>query len=111
MSMFQSVTGATAKDCIIDDKMDRVIFVINPGEMGLAIGKNGVVIKKEQNVNEDMSLEPLTDYSKFKADCEKILNKYQSESFTTVTIRPATVCGYSPRQRLDVIVNILTNYV
>jgi nucleoside-diphosphate-sugar epimerase len=56
-----------------------------------------------------MSLEPLTDYSKFKADCEKILAPYQSESFTTVTVRPATVCGYSTRQRLDVVVNILTN--
>jgi nucleoside-diphosphate-sugar epimerase len=56
-----------------------------------------------------MSLEPLTDYSKFKADCEKILAEYQSADFTTVTIRPATVCGYSPRQRLDVVVNILTN--
>ena len=56
-----------------------------------------------------MSLEPLTDYSRFKADCEKILLKYQTENFNTVTIRPATVCGYSPRQRLDVVVNILTN--
>ena len=66
-------------------------------------------VKEEPNVNEDMSLEPLTDYSRFKADCEKILAKYQSDDFTTVTIRPATVCGYSPRQRLDVVVNILTN--
>jgi len=66
-------------------------------------------IKDEQNVHEGMSLEPLTDYSKFKADCEKILAPYQSEDFTTVTIRPATVCGYSRRQRLDVVVNILTN--
>ncbi len=66
-------------------------------------------IKKEQNVNETMSLEPLTDYSKFKADCEKILFKYQSSKFTPVVIRPATVCGYAPRQRLDVVVNILTN--
>ena len=56
-----------------------------------------------------MTLEPLTDYSKFKADCESLLTKYQSDDFTTVTIRPATVCGYSPRQRLDVVVNILTN--
>ena len=66
-------------------------------------------IKEEEDVHEEMILEPLTDYSRFKADCEKILAEYQSEDFTMVTIRPATVCGYSPRQRLDVIVNILTN--
>ena len=66
-------------------------------------------IKEEQNVNEEMILEPLTDYSRFKADCERILNEAQTTDFTTVTIRPATVCGYSPRQRLDVVVNILTN--
>lgn len=66
-------------------------------------------VKDEPNVTEDFSLEPLTDYSKFKAECEKILAEYQSPDFTTVTIRPATVCGYSPRQRLDVVVNILTN--
>ena len=56
-----------------------------------------------------MPLEPLTDYSKYKADCEVILNNYVSENFTPIVIRPATVCGYSPRQRLDVVVNILTN--
>ena len=66
-------------------------------------------VKIEKNVNENMSLEPLTDYSKFKADCEKILFKYKSKDFVTVTLRPATVCGYSPRQRLDLVVNILTN--
>ncbi|MDA9785957.1 SDR family oxidoreductase [Gammaproteobacteria bacterium] len=66
-------------------------------------------VKEEKNVHELMSLEPLTDYSIFKADCEKILAEYQSDTFTTVTIRPATVCGYSKRQRLDVVVNILTN--
>ena len=66
-------------------------------------------VKKEKNVNEKMSLEPLTDYSKFKAECEKILISYQSDDFTPIIIRPATVCGYSPRQRLDVVVNILTN--
>ncbi|MGK7873294.1 MAG: NAD-dependent epimerase/dehydratase family protein [Xenococcaceae cyanobacterium] len=66
-------------------------------------------IKEEPDVHEEMSLEPLTDYSRFKADCETILAKYQSPEFTTVTIRPATVCGYSPRQRLDVVVNILSN--
>jgi len=67
-------------------------------------------VKQEQNVDESMTLEPLTDYSQFKADCEQILLEYQSPDFTTVTIRPATVCGYSPRQRLDVVVNILTNF-
>ena len=66
-------------------------------------------VKSEPNVSEDMSLEPLTDYSKFKAECEKILFEYQSSDFTTVVIRPATVCGYSRRQRLDVVVNILSN--
>ena len=66
-------------------------------------------IKNEKNVHEDMSLEPLTDYSKFKVECELILSRYNSDDFTTVTIRPATVCGYSTRQRLDVVVNILTN--
>ena len=66
-------------------------------------------IKNEKNVHEDMSLEPLTDYSKFKVECESILSRYNSDDFTTVTIRPATVCGYSKRQRLDVVVNILTN--
>tara|TARA_B100001175_G_scaffold59938_1_gene48526 strand:+ start:9605 stop:10582 length:978 start_codon:yes stop_codon:yes gene_type:complete len=66
-------------------------------------------IKKDKNVYEDMTLEPLTDYSKFKADCEKILYKHSSSDFVTTVIRPATVCGYSKRQRLDLVVNILTN--
>lgn len=67
-------------------------------------------IKNESNVTEEMSLEPLTDYSRFKADCEKILFKYMDDSFTCTVLRPATVCGYAPRQRLDVVVNILTNH-
>lgn len=66
-------------------------------------------IKDEKDVHEEMNLEPLTDYSKFKAECEKILIKHKSDNFETITVRPATVCGYSKRQRLDVIVNILTN--
>jgi nucleoside-diphosphate-sugar epimerase len=67
-------------------------------------------IKDTPEVTEDMELEPLTDYSIFKAECEKILSKYPSEDFTCTTIRPATVCGYSPRLRLDLTVNILTNF-
>ncbi len=66
-------------------------------------------IKKVKNVIEKMKLSPLTDYSRFKAKCEKILNKYGSDDFIVTTIRPATVCGYGSRQRLDVVVNILSN--
>ncbi len=66
-------------------------------------------IKKEKNVHEDLKLEPLTDYSKFKVECENILSEHTSENFETVIVRPATVCGYARRQRLDVVVNILTN--
>jgi nucleoside-diphosphate-sugar epimerase len=67
-------------------------------------------VKDDPSVTEDLSLEPLTDYSKFKADCEAVLQQESSDDFVTCTIRPATVCGFSPRQRLDVIVNILTNH-
>jgi nucleoside-diphosphate-sugar epimerase len=67
-------------------------------------------VKKEAQVTEELSLEPLTDYSKFKAMCEKVLEEEREPGFVTLTLRPATVCGYGPRQRLDVIVNILTNH-
>ncbi len=50
MSLFQSVTGATARDCVDDEKQDRVIFVVNTGKMGLAIGKGGIHIKSLQNI-------------------------------------------------------------
>jgi len=61
-------------------------------------------------VTEEHPLIPVTDYNKFKGLTEPILLEYQSPDFTTVIIRPATVCGYSPRMRLDLSVNILTNH-
>jgi nucleoside-diphosphate-sugar epimerase len=67
-------------------------------------------VKPDENVTEELALEPLTDYSKYKALCEEVLLKAQAPGFTTVVLRPATVCGYSPRLRLDLTVNILTNY-
>ncbi len=67
-------------------------------------------VKKEDKVTEALPREPLTDYSRFKALCEDVLLEYQSPDFTTVIVRPATVCGYSPRLRLDLTVNILTNH-
>jgi len=50
ISLFQSITSATARDCIVDDKMERVIYIVNKGQMGLAIGKGGTTIKQLQNV-------------------------------------------------------------
>jgi N utilization substance protein A len=50
MSLFQNVTGATARDCVEDEKQNRVIFVVNEGKMGLAIGKGGSHIKNLQNI-------------------------------------------------------------
>jgi len=95
MDAFEPLVKASVKNGI-----NRFIYASSSSVYG---------IKKEKNVHEEMNLEPLTDYSKFKAECEKILFNFKSENFETVVIRPATVCGFSKRQRLDVIVNILTN--
>lgn len=67
-------------------------------------------IKSEQNVTEELLLNPLTDYSKYKAECEKILLLETNDQFETIILRPATVCGYAPRLRLDLTVNILTTH-
>ena len=67
-------------------------------------------VSEVPNVTEDHPLVPLTLYNKFKGMCEPLLFKHQSEGFVCVAIRPATLCGYAPRQRLDLSVNILTNH-
>jgi nucleoside-diphosphate-sugar epimerase len=61
-------------------------------------------------VTEEHPLVPVSDYNRFKGMTEPLLLKYRSDTFTPVIIRPATVCGYSPRTRLDLTVNILTNH-
>ena len=61
-------------------------------------------------VTEDHPLVPITDYNKYKGLTEPLLLKHKSSDFVCVVIRPATVCGYSPRTRLDLSVNILTNH-
>ena len=61
-------------------------------------------------VTEDQPLVPLTEYSRCKALCEPVLFSYRSADFIPVIMRPATVCGYSPRMRFDLTVNILTNH-
>jgi N utilization substance protein A len=50
ISQFESLTGAGSRDCIVDNRNERIIFVINPGDMGLAIGKSGSSIKKASDV-------------------------------------------------------------
>ncbi len=67
-------------------------------------------IKETENVTENLELTPLTDYSKYKALCEEVLLSKREPGFVTLILRPATVCGYSPRLRLDLTVNILTNH-
>lgn len=65
-------------------------------------------IKKEKNIRETATCKPLTDYSKFKLECEKLLLDYNDSDMDRVVLRPATVCGYARRLRLDLVVNILT---
>lgn len=80
-------------------KIKRFIFASSSSVYG---------IKKEENVTEDLALEPLTDYSKYKAFCEMELRMIPTDKLPWVIVRPATACGYAPRLRLDLIVNILT---
>ncbi len=81
--------------------VSRFVFVSSSSVYGLS---------ESPHVREDHPLEPLTDYSKYKALCEPIVLAERSAAFTPVVIRPATVCGYSPRMRFDLSVNILTNH-
>lgn len=67
-------------------------------------------VSDKPDVKEDHPLVPLTLYNKYKGLCEPLLFKHMDDDFECVTIRPATVCGYSPRMRLDLSVNILTNH-
>ncbi|HUO43432.1 MAG TPA: SDR family oxidoreductase [Burkholderiales bacterium] len=67
-------------------------------------------VSDKPEVTEDHPLVPVSLYNKYKGMCEPLLWKHQGPGFTCVTIRPATVCGYSPRTRLDLSVNILTNH-
>lgn len=66
-------------------------------------------ISDAPQVTEDHPLIPITLYNQYKAKCESLLLAEQAGDFATVIIRPATLCGYSPRQRLDLTINILTN--
>lgn len=81
--------------------VERFLFVSSSSVYG---------VSDAPEVTEEHPLVPLTDYNKYKGLCEPILLRYQAPDFTTIVVRPATVCGYSPRMRFDLTVNILTNH-
>ena len=83
------------------NKTSRFIYASTSSVYGLS---------SKRNVTENHKLIPLTLYNKYKGMCEPKLFKHTDENFVGVIFRPATVCGYSDRLRLDLSVNILTNF-
>ena len=94
-------------DCF--PKLINIIKKFNIKQFIYASSSSVYGVKEESSVTEELKAEPITDYSKFKLECEGILLN-ENVKYNKTIIRPATVCGYSERQRLDVIVNILTNH-
>ena len=107
---------------VLDEKLSTSVNLHAFEPMVKSAKKNGISrfiyastssvygISKEKNITEDHPLVPITLYNEYKGMCEPILLNNTSDSFEGVVFRPATVCGYAPRQRLDLSVNILTNY-
>jgi nucleoside-diphosphate-sugar epimerase len=91
---------------------DLVITAKNAGVKRFVYCSSSSVygVSDQPDVTEEHPLVPLTLYNKYKGLCEPILFKHKSDSFECVVLRPATVCGYSPRMRFDLSVNILTNH-
>ncbi len=81
--------------------MPRLIYASSASVYGL---------KQELEVTEELSLEPLTQYARLKVRGEEILGELVDERFCGVSVRSATVCGDSPRLRLDLTVNLLTDH-
>jgi len=89
--------------------MQLVEKAISKGAKQFIYASSGSVygVKKEPQVTEDLSLLPISDYNKTKMISERVLLSYQ-DNINIQCIRPATICGYSPRMRLDLSVNMLT---
>src|SRR5438045_368620 len=84
----------------IDQGVKRFIYASSSSIYG---------VKEDADVREDAEPQPLTDYSRFKLDCERdLLAHPNANGLERVIVRPSTVCGYAPRLRLDLTVNILT---
>ena len=96
LDSFEPLVIAAKEACV-----ERFIFASSSSVYG---------VSDLPNVTEDHPLLPLTLYNKYKGMCEPLLFKHTNDNFVGVVFRPATVCGYGPRQRLDLSVNILTNH-
>jgi nucleoside-diphosphate-sugar epimerase len=126
---FKGIDAVISLACIsndasfeLDEKLSTTINLDAFEPMVVAAKKAGVKrfiyassssvygVSESPDVTEEHPLVPLTLYNKYKGMCEPLLFKHQSPDFVCVTIRPATLCGYAPRQRLDLSVNILTNH-
>ena len=106
----------------LDEKLSTSINLTAFEPMVIAAKKSGIKrfiyastssvygVSKEKDVKEEHPLVPLTLYNKYKGMCEPMLFKHTDKNFEGVVFRPATVCGYAPRQRFDLSVNILTNH-
>lgn len=104
----------------LDEKLSTTVNLEAFEPMVLAAKESGVKrfiyastssvygISEKKNVTEEHPLVPLTLYNKYKGMCEPLLFKHTNKDFNGVIFRPATVCGYAPRLRLDLSVNILT---
>ena len=128
-SAFQGIDAVISLACIsndasfdLDENLSTSINMDAFEPMVIAAKKAGVKrfiyassssvygVSESPDVTEEHPLVPLTLYNEYKGKCEPLLFKHQSDDFVCVTIRPATLCGYAPRQRLDLSVNILTNH-
>jgi len=83
-----------------DNKIKRLIMASSTSQYGIK--------PLNVEVTEDSSAEPITDYAKYKIECERLLQNTETGDLEYVFVRPATLCGYAPRLRLDLSVNILT---
>ena len=107
---------------ILDEKLSTSINLDAFEPMVIVAKNNGIKrfiyassssvygLSDQKDVKEDHPLVPLTLYNKYKGMCEPILLKHTDNNFEGVIFRPATVCGYAPRLRLDLSVNILSNH-
>ena len=103
----------------LDPKLTWEISALGTMQIAEKAAKNGVKqfiyassgsvygIKEEDQVTEDLELKPITEYNKTKMVAERVLLSYGDKMIVQI-VRPATVCGFSPRMRLDVSVNMLT---